>query len=127
VRYLDSDNEPPVYIRLFLDGEMNEMQAISEGVEIDYDQDYTNGEKYLFETELDEGKHRYHFETSDGDSTYISDVESITVENSGDDPNNNNGPGTGNGSENNNPTPGFDFVLISIAITICFILKRKRN
>ena len=125
VRYIDTDNDPPVYVRLFLDGDMNEMQSVSDGLEIDHDQDYSNGEKYSLITELDEGKHRFHFETSDGESTYISDVDSITVKSPEDNPNNDNDPGTGNGSENNNPTPGFDFILISMAIIFCFILKKR--
>jgi len=65
VVYTDDDNDKPFYVRITLDGETMSMEPSTEGSSNERDGDFTNGEKYIYETELDADRHGYSFEASD--------------------------------------------------------------
>jgi len=61
VTYTDADNNPPVSIRVFIDGTPSDMTKANPNDNI-----YTDGVIYKYQTRLAQGDHRFHFEASDG-------------------------------------------------------------
>jgi outer membrane protein assembly factor BamB len=133
VLYTDLDDDPPEFVYVYIDGEINEMYRVSTGSWIEYDYDYTNGERYIYETELYVDSYIYYFETYDGVSYVTTNTLSLKVEKSDNNDNvNNNGDDTEPQDSNNDDgssdsTPAFELILIIMSIVVCIFNFKKSN
>ena len=66
LNYTDPDNQEPVYVKVYIDGNPSEMVKQDPG-----DNDYTDGCIYEYSTQLGVGRHSYYFNVSDGIETVL--------------------------------------------------------
>ena len=129
VLYTDFDDDQPDYVNLYLDGDYFEMSRVTSGPASDYDYDFTNGERYIYETELSADSHRYNFEAFDGSNFINTDSLSITVATSGgSNGDGNDGTDTEDSSDSSN-NAGNDtiFMIIIVVISMVIILRKRRQ
>lgn len=74
VVYEDKDDHAPEYVKLFLDGKEREMVRDENSSPSLKDSDYTNGEQFVYATQLGAGVHSFYFEASDGYDTGKTDT-----------------------------------------------------
>jgi outer membrane protein assembly factor BamB len=79
VLYTHSDGIPPDYISLYVDGNQEPMSPVTSGPASDFDEDYSNGERFMVTIMLDAGEHTYYFEASDGSEEDATSPVTFTV------------------------------------------------
>lgn len=135
VIYTDLDDDEPLYIQVNIDGYYFDMEKSQEGPPEDYDDDYTNGEKYIYKTKLSEGDLEFYFDTADGSWLVKSEIFTVTVEDTtGSDPN-----GGGNGDDvveaddtesifnNSLACVGGIIIIIVLIIALAILLKKRKD
>jgi len=138
VLYTDLENDQPLYVQVIIDDVTFSMAPVTSGFDFEYDQDYTNGERYEYQTQFYAGEHIYNFKTNDGTNVINSDIYILDVDEgtNGNDDGNSNGDGSDGGdndgdgnsgsSDSSGTTPGFDINIFLTATLLCLIIYKWR-